>query len=158
MEHQRIDAFELWCRRRLLRVPWTARRSNQSILREVNPECSSWSSNILVIWCEQLTHWKSLWCWERLRAEGEEGFRGWDGCLASLMKRHEVGQTLGDAKGQWDLACCSPWGHKDLDMTVWLSNSNNNITIYIMYIYIYTYGKYIYTKKVAHRVKCLLWL
>ena len=39
-EHQRIDAFELWCWRRLLRVPWTARRSNQSILREINPECS----------------------------------------------------------------------------------------------------------------------
>ena len=51
--------------------------------------------------------------------------------------RHEVGQTLGDDEGQWGLACCSPWGHKDLDMTVWLSNGNNNITIYYMYIYIY---------------------
>ena len=39
-EHQRIDAFELWCWRRLLRVPWTARRSNQSILRKISPECS----------------------------------------------------------------------------------------------------------------------
>ena len=39
-EHQRIDAFELWCRRRLLRVPWTARRSNQSILKEISPGCS----------------------------------------------------------------------------------------------------------------------
>ena len=39
-EHQRIDAFELWCWRRILRVPWTARRSNQSILKEINPECS----------------------------------------------------------------------------------------------------------------------
>ena len=39
-EHRRIDAFELWCWRRLLRVPWTARRSNQSILKEINPECS----------------------------------------------------------------------------------------------------------------------
>ena len=39
-EHRRIDAFELWCWRRLLRVPWTARRSNQSILREISPECS----------------------------------------------------------------------------------------------------------------------
>ena len=39
-EHQRIDAFDLWCRRRLLRVPWTARRSNQSILKEISPECS----------------------------------------------------------------------------------------------------------------------
>ena len=40
VEHQRIDAFELWCWRRLLRVPWTARRSNQSILKEISPECS----------------------------------------------------------------------------------------------------------------------
>ena len=39
-EHQRIDDFELWCWRRLLRVPWTARRSNQSILKEISPECS----------------------------------------------------------------------------------------------------------------------
>ena len=45
-----------------------------------------WSTSILVIWCEQLTHWKSLWYWERLRAEGEEGFRGWNGCMASLMQ------------------------------------------------------------------------
>ena len=48
--------------------------------------CWSWSSSILVIWCEQLTHWKSPWCWERLRAEGEEGIRGWDGLIASLMQ------------------------------------------------------------------------
>ena len=40
-DHRRIDAFELWCWRRLLRVPWTARRSNQSILKEINPEYSS---------------------------------------------------------------------------------------------------------------------
>ena len=39
-DHQRIDAFELWCWRRLLRVPWTARRSNQSVLKEISPECS----------------------------------------------------------------------------------------------------------------------
>ena len=42
--------------------------------------------NILVIWCEQLTHWKSPWCWERLRAEGKEGVRGWDGWMASPMQ------------------------------------------------------------------------
>ena len=75
-EHQRIDAFELWCWRRLLRVPWTARRSNQSILKEISPEYSLeglmlrlklqyWST-----WCEELTHLKRPWCWERLRAGG----------------------------------------------------------------------------------------
>ena len=63
-EHWRTDAFELWCWRRLLRVPWTARRSNQSILKEINTHihwkdwCWSWSSNTLAIWCEELTHWK----------------------------------------------------------------------------------------------------
>ena len=63
-EHRRIDAFELWCWRRLLRVPWTARRSNQSILNEINTHihwkdwCWSWSSNTLAIWCEELTQWK----------------------------------------------------------------------------------------------------
>ena len=67
-EHQRIDAFELWCWRRLLRVPWTARRSNQSILKKsvLNIHwknwCWSWSSNILATWCKELTHWKRPWC------------------------------------------------------------------------------------------------
>ena len=78
----RIDAFELQCWRRLLRVPWVARKSNQSILREINSNihwkdwCWSWSSSILVIWCEQVTHWKSPWCWERLKSEGEECIGG----------------------------------------------------------------------------------
>ena len=86
----RIDAFELRCWRRLLRVPWTARRSNQPILKEINPEYSleelmlkSWCSNILATWCEELTHWKSPWCWERLKA-GEGNDRGWDSWMASL--------------------------------------------------------------------------
>ena len=63
----RIDAFELWCWRRLLRIPWTARRSNQSILKDINPEYSleglmlKWSSNPLDTWWEELTHWKRPW-------------------------------------------------------------------------------------------------
>ena len=83
-EHQRIDAFELWCWRRLLRVPCTARRSNQSILKEISPGCSlegmirSWSSNTLATWWG-LTHWKRPWCWERLNVGGEGDDRGWDG-------------------------------------------------------------------------------
>ena len=90
-EHQRIDALGLWCWRRLLRVPWTARRSNQSILKEISPEysleqdwCWSWNSNTLATWCEELTHWKSPWCWERLKAGGERDEIGWDGWVASL--------------------------------------------------------------------------
>ena len=88
-KHRRIDAFELWCWRRLLRVPWTARRSNQSILKEISPEyswkdwCWSWNSNTLDTWCKEMTHMKRPWCWERLKA-GEEGDdRGWDGWMAS---------------------------------------------------------------------------
>ena len=86
-ERRRIDAFELWCWRRLLRVPWTVRRSNQSILKEISPECSlkdwcwSWNSNTLATWCEELTHWKSPWCWEGLGAGGEGENRGWDGWM-----------------------------------------------------------------------------
>ena len=88
-EHRRIDTFELWCWRRLWRVPWTARTSNQSILKEISPGCSlefwcwSWNSSSLATWCEELTHWKRPWCWERLRAGGEGDNRGWDGWMAS---------------------------------------------------------------------------
>ena len=82
-----IDAFELWCWRRLLRVPWTARRSNQSILKEISPGwkewCYSWNSSTLATSCEKLTHWKRLWCWEGLGAGGEGDNRGWDGWMAS---------------------------------------------------------------------------
>ena len=71
----RIDTFELWCWRRLLRVPWTARRSNQSIQRKstlnIHWKDWCWSSNTLATWCEELTHWKRPWCWERLKAGGE---------------------------------------------------------------------------------------
>ena len=58
-EHQRIDAFELWCWRR------------------------RWNSNTLATWCEELTHWKRPWCWERLKAGGEGDDRGWDVWMAS---------------------------------------------------------------------------
>ena len=81
-ERQRI---ELWCWRRLLRVLWTARRSNQSILKEISPEYSL-EGLILKLklqyfghWFEELTHWERPWCWERLRAGGEGDNRGWDG-------------------------------------------------------------------------------
>ena len=96
-EHQRTDAFKLWCHRRLLCIPWTARISNQSILKEINPELEvlpthwkdwfwSWSSKTLATWWKELTHWKRPWCWERLRARGEEGNRGWNGSMASLTQ------------------------------------------------------------------------
>ena len=90
-ECQRIDAFELWCWRRLLRVPWIARRSNQSILKEISPEYWkdwwwSWNSNTLATSCEELTHWKRPWCWEGLGAGGEGDDKGWDGWMVSLTR------------------------------------------------------------------------
>ena len=91
-ECRRIDAFELWYWRRLLRVPWTARRSNHSILKEISPGRHwnnwswSWNSNTLATLCKELTHWKRLWCWEGLRAGGEGDDRGWDGRMAALTR------------------------------------------------------------------------
>ena len=79
----------LW---RLLKVPWTARRANQSILEETNPEYSfeglklKVKLNTLATWCEKSTHWKRSWCGESLRAGVEGDDRGWDGRIASLTQ------------------------------------------------------------------------
>ena len=88
-ECQRIDVFELWCWRRLLRVPWTARRSNQPILKEISPEYSLKGLMLKLKlqyfgprW-EEPTHWKRPWCWERLKTGGKGGNRGWNGWMAS---------------------------------------------------------------------------
>ena len=91
-DHWRIDAFELWCWRRLLRVPWTARRSNQSILKEISPEyswkdcCWSWNSNTLATWWEELTHLKRPRCWATGRHEvkGKQRMRSFDGITDSM--------------------------------------------------------------------------
>ena len=85
----RIDVFELWCWRRLLRVPWTTRRSNQSILKEIlnihrKDWCWSWNSNTLATWCEKLTHWERPWYWKRMKVGGEGDDRRLDGWMASL--------------------------------------------------------------------------
>ena len=84
-ECRRIDAFELWCWRRLLRVPWTARRSNQSILK-IGPGISleGMMLKLKLLYFGHLIHWKRLWCWEGLGARGEGDDRGWDGWMAPL--------------------------------------------------------------------------
>ena len=89
---RRMDAFELWCWRRLLRVPWTARRSNQSILKEINTGISL-EGMMLKLKLQyfghlmrNLTHWKRLWCWEGLGAGGEGDNPGWDGWMASQTR------------------------------------------------------------------------
>ena len=91
-EHRRIDAFELWCWRRLLRVPWTARRSNQAILKEINSEYSL-EGLMLKLKLQYFGHLmqrtdplKRPWCWERLKAGGKGDDRRRDGWMTSLTK------------------------------------------------------------------------
>ena len=89
-ERWRIDAFKLWFWRRLLRVPWTARRSNQSIFKEISPGISlegmMLKLKLQYFGHEELIHWKRPWCWEGLGAEGKGDDRGWDGWMASLTR------------------------------------------------------------------------
>ena len=119
---RRIDAFELrW--RRLLRVPWTAKRSNQSILKEVNPECSLKALRLklklqsfghLMQRANSLEKTLILGKTEgKRRRMTEDKIVGWhhqlDGC--------EFEQALGDSEGLGSLECCSPWGRKESDTT-----------------------------------------
>ena len=89
LDYEESWAPKNWCfwtvvLEKSLESPWTARRSNQSILKEISAGCSwnvwywSWNSNTLATWCEELTHWERPWCWERLKAGGGGGDRGWD--------------------------------------------------------------------------------
>ena len=104
-EHRRIDAFELWCWRRLLRVPWTARRSNQSILKRSvlgvhwKDWCWSWNSSTLATWCKELTHLKRPWCWgewgQEEKGMTEDEMVGWH----HWLKWHEFEQALGVGEG-----------------------------------------------------------
>ena len=124
VEHQRIDAFELWCWRRLLRVLWTALRPNKSIQKEINPEYPleglMLKLQTLGTWCKEPTHWKRPWCWEKLRRRRRRrrrGGRGWDGWMALLTQWTWVWANSGRCDGQRSQACCSPWGRKELHMT-----------------------------------------
>ena len=123
-EHWRIDALELWCWRRLLRVPWTARRSNLPILKDISPEYSlegmnfSWNSaeaEILILWPPDRKSWLigkdpdagKDWGQEE-KGMTENKMVGW----YHLLDGHEFEQALGVGDGQGSLTCCSPWGHK----------------------------------------------
>ena len=83
--------------------------------------CWSWNSNSLATWCEELTHLKRPWCWERLRAGGEGDDRGWDGWMASPTQWTIVWAAPGIGDRQGSLVCCSPWGRKESDSTEWLN-------------------------------------
>ena len=117
-ECRRIDAFELWYWRRLLRVPWSARRSNQSILKEINPEYSL-EGLMLKLKLQYFGHLVRKvpdagkdWEQEEKRMIDNEmvGWHHW-------INGHEFEQTLGDSEGQGRLVCCSSWGHQESDTT-----------------------------------------
>ena len=118
-EHRRMDAFELWCWRRLLGVPWTARRSNQSILKEISPECSLEGLR-LKLKLQSFGHLmqrtdsfeKTLMLGKiegrRRRGTTEDEMVGWH----HRLDGHEFEKTPGVGDGQGSLACCSPWGRR----------------------------------------------
>ena len=126
-ECRRIAAFELWCWRRLLRVPWTARRFNHSILKEISPEYSlggmmlKLNSNTLATWCEELTHWKRPGCWERLKAGREGDDRGGDGWMASLTRWTWVWVNSGSWWWTGKPGMLRSWRRKESDTTEWLN-------------------------------------
>ena len=116
----RIDAFELWCWRRLLRVPWTVRRSNQSILKEISPECSLEGLMLKL----KLQYFMKSWLtgkdpdagkdWrQKEKGMTEDEMVGWH----HWLNGHEFGWTLGVGDGQGGLACCDSLGHKESDTT-----------------------------------------
>ena len=128
-----IYAFELWSWRRLLSVPWTARRSNQSTLKETNPEYSlkglMLKLKLQYLWPPDAKSWLigkapdagKNWGQEERRVTEDEmvGWHHW-------LNGHESEKTSGDSEGQGSLVCCNPWVCQESDMTEWLDNKTNN--------------------------------
>ena len=122
-ERQRIDAFELWCWRRLMRVPWTARRSNQSILKEISPKYTleGWMLKLKLHYFVHLMRRtnsleKTVILGKTRQEEkgiAEDEMVGWH----HRPNGHEFEQTPGDSEGQGRLSFCIPWGHKEPDMS-----------------------------------------
>ena len=125
-EHRRIDAFALWCWRKLLKVPWTSRRSIQSILKEISPGCSL-EGLMLKLKLQYSGHlMRSADSFERTLMLGEiEGRRrGWQDEMVGWHHRlngHGFGWTPGVGEGQGGLVCCGSWDRKESDTTEWLN-------------------------------------
>ena len=136
----RFDAFELWYWRRLLRIPWTARRSNQSILKEISPGCSLegliLKLNTPILWPLDVKNWLigkdpdtgKDWRREK-KGTTEDEMVGWHHLLEGY--KFEEDPEVGD--GQGSLVCCSPWGRKELDTTERLNGTE------IQFFYCYRY-------------------
>ena len=131
-EHRRNCAFELWCWRRLLRVPWTTRKSNQSILKEISPGCSLEGLMLkpklqyfghLVQRADSL---EKILMLGKMRAGGEGDNRGWDSWMVSPTQwtLSRLRELVMDREA---LACCSSWGRKELDTTEQLNWTDHDI-------------------------------
>ena len=134
-ERQRIDAFELWRWRILLRVSWTARRSNQSILKEVSPGCSleGLVLKLKLQYCghlmrrvDSLEKPLMLGGTRGRKRRGQQRMRWVDG-ITNSIDGHESGWTPGVGDGQGGLACCDSWGHKESDTTERLNWAEHSI-------------------------------
>ena len=138
VELQEIYAFELWCWRRLLRVPWTVRRSNQSILKEISPDYSLLKLKLL-LWPPDAKRWLignypdagKDWRQEE-KAVTEDEMDGWH----HQLNEHEFEKALEIGDGQGSLACCSPWGCKELDTTEWTELNWSLCPILVLHSYI----------------------
>jgi len=140
-ECRRIDAFELWCWRRLLRVPWTARRSNKSILKEI-----SWvffgrndaKAETPILWPPHAKSWLIGKDSDAGRDRGQEEkgttedeMAGWH----HRLNRRESEWTLGVGDGQRGLACCNSWGCKELDMTEQLNWTEQTVKLFVLVLW-----------------------
>ena len=122
-EPWRIDAFELWCWRRLLRVPWTARRSNQSILEEISPGISLEGMMLKLILqyfghlMRRVDSLEKTLMLGGMQAGGEGDNRGWMAGWHHRLDGHEFEWAPRVGDGHGGLACCNLWGHKESDRT-----------------------------------------
>ena len=144
-EHPRIDAFGLWCWRRLLRVPWTARRSNQSILKEINPEYSL-EGLMLKLKLQYFGHlrWRTDSLEKTLmlgKIEGRRrrGHRGWDGWMVSPTQRTWVWASFRSWWWTGKPGMPTTWGHKELDTTERLNWLTDLVTFKYITQNIYSY-------------------
>ena len=157
-EYWRIDAFELWCWRRFLRVPWTARRSNQFTLKGISPEYSLEGLMLKVelqhFWPPDAKNWLIWkapdagkdWWWEE-KGTTEDEMVGWH----HQLNGHEFEQAPGVGDGQGSLAFFSPWGRKESDRTEWLNNNKGSdawwtvsgfclfVCLFCFFLCVYTY-------------------
>ena len=154
-EHRRTKALELWCWRRLLRVPWTVRRSNKSILKKINPKYLSeelmLKLKLLIWWPPDTKSWLTGkdpdagkdWRQEKWLTEHE--ISGWH----HRLNQCESEQMPGDSEGQGSLVCCSPLGCKELD-TTWQLNNNKYVYVSCWTYFLFHRLIYLFCNNATH--------